>query len=114
MRELLLSAPEFYLGCSRHYPMGCNLAELEYPMSSLETKEKVKAGERERGRAMDNLKPCPFCGSTDVERSIGVNDKDVIACYGCLSEGPVDLEGVPNCFDAWNTRAQEQAREEPT
>ena len=66
-----------------------------------------------------DLKPCPFCGSTDgfIERY------DYSSCYwhceGCCARGPLKViededEEIPGhgpAFAAWNTRAQSSAPE---
>lgn len=53
---------------------------------------------------MTELKPCPFCGSTDIEVEGCV---DYIVCRNCGCFGP---DSKPYTFDAaierWNTRAE--------
>ena len=53
---------------------------------------------------MDELKPCPFCGSRDVE-VVHPGRCWVILCNTCQAEGPTDL-GESGAIEAWNTRAE--------
>jgi Lar family restriction alleviation protein len=49
------------------------------------------------------LKPCPFCGSTNL---ITENARDFIACGDCATEGPwVCGQGSTESIEAWNRRA---------
>lgn len=60
------------------------------------------------------LKPCPFCGSTDVEPMIvfdGPPDFIVSVCKGCGARGPEAPDGKTYIHEpeaavaAWNSRA---------
>ena len=56
---------------------------------------------------MDELKPCPFCGSKEVRA-----DKDgmwwTVGCTDCFAEGPSDL-GESGAIAAWNERQPDTA-----
>lgn len=53
---------------------------------------------------MDELKPCPFCGSTDLRMYIfEEDDHDVyIKCIECF--GQINARGRENAIAAWNRR----------
>lgn len=51
----------------------------------------------------DALKPCPFCGSDDVEAS-DMEGKHYVVCYDCALEGPFHKSRAA-VIAAWNTRA---------
>lgn len=64
------------------------------------------------------LKPCPFCGSSNVEAVHDVHVYDgceiaTIWCYGCgkyfqeFGEGKTEEEAIRNAAKAWNQRANE-------
>lgn len=68
------------------------------------------------------LKPCPFCGSDNVEakHDIHICDGDELAtvfCYGCgkyfqgIGQGSTPEESVENAIKEWNRRANECDRE---
>ena len=50
---------------------------------------------------MDELKPCPFCGSRDVAPT-----GRCIECYRCHSTGP-EREFRGDAIAAWNRRTPE-------
>ena len=72
---------------------------------------------------MDKLKPCPFCGSTDIRRTTTTSDCEIVCThcratiYRALFCGKYDcLEDAENDFgkeaiDAWNTRTQNDFKE---
>ena len=51
----------------------------------------------------DALKPCPFCGSDDVE-ALDMEGKHYVVCYDCALEGPLH-ESRAAVVAAWNRRA---------
>ena len=65
----------------------------------------------------DDLKPCPFCGSKNIEI---IKDDDEIPrwsqCLDCVAEGPpIDyrFDGTPEearkiAIDNWNRRAESE------
>lgn len=55
---------------------------------------------------MDELKPCPFCG-TPEPFILHVDGRYSVLCShtDCGAEGPVDL-GRSGAIEAWNTRAE--------
>lgn len=57
----------------------------------------------------DDLKPCPFCGSTHI-RAEQYNNEKRMFCHDCEAGGPPDTyqSGVKK---AWNTRPREAALE---
>lgn len=51
-----------------------------------------------------DLKPCPFCGSTDISTE---NARDFVMCLGCKTEGPVAIGmGSAHNIEAWNARTE--------
>lgn len=59
---------------------------------------------------MTELKPCPFCGCTDLhfDVHIGNPDYDTIICYGCLATfTQQELTCKEDLINAWNRRAEE-------
>lgn len=63
------------------------------------------------------LKPCPFCGSTDLSicMDYGTYKSDIIQrhveCGGCRAEGPSDWLDKDCTFDPikkWNTRGKDE------
>lgn len=63
------------------------------------------------------LKPCPFCGSTNLQGPT-VGSTDYIKCNDCWTYGPKPLVPIPmgtqweirlmHFEDAWNRRANEE------
>ena len=55
------------------------------------------------------LKPCPFCGSEDVER----NGRTIIyvACRTCKTDGPIATTRK-KAIELWNTRKTEEQKDE--
>ncbi|MBQ6664146.1 MAG: Lar family restriction alleviation protein [Synergistaceae bacterium] len=59
------------------------------------------------------LKPCPYCGSTQVDFFASFGDKDTnqnymnIECLSCGAQGPTKL-GEEQAIKAWNNRAAGQ------
>ncbi len=62
---------------------------------------------------MSELKACPFCGATGVDKGwmqyskrLGGSDQMMyfVVCRECQAEGPWDL-AVSGAAEAWNTRA---------
>jgi len=51
---------------------------------------------------MDELKPCPFCGSSDIAESRWVSGW-TICCYDCDAEGPHALT-IKEAVEKWNDR----------
>lgn len=76
---------------------------------------------------MENLKPCPFCGSNNLitlghgiynpTTKIKAKDTHSIMCQGCSSCWyPLDentIENETEVIKRWNTRAEQAARKEP-
>ncbi len=58
---------------------------------------------------IDRLKPCPFCGSKDLEYEFS-GSQGYIKCNSCYALGPEAAEAAdPICdvdaaFDIWNKR----------
>lgn len=53
------------------------------------------------------IKPCPFCGSTDIEgwNTVGKQPaQDHMWCKSCLTDGPRE-ESTEEAIEAWNKRA---------
>ena len=67
---------------------------------------------------MTETKPCPFCGSTDVE-VMGYEYFAVMKCWDCFAEGPQvlrsDFEGIGEAEKEagrlWNERNCENREE---
>ena len=55
---------------------------------------------------MEKLKPCPFCGGTDLHfRSVFAPDADIIVCYDCLTTfSQQELTCEEDLIKAWNRR----------
>lgn len=55
---------------------------------------------------MDKLKPCPFCGGTDLHlESFSGWGADVIVCYDCLATfSQQELTCEEDLIKAWNRR----------
>lgn len=49
---------------------------------------------------VETLKPCPFCGSTDIQED---DTAEYIACYGCGASGPSKTETL-SPSTRWNAR----------
>lgn len=54
----------------------------------------------------DQLKPCPFCGSSDIELEIGTP-----TCNNCSPLGPTNLKDKQTPVEAWNTRANDDLKQ---
>ena len=48
------------------------------------------------------LKPCPFCGSKDVDNELRLDRR--VHCYGCRADGP-EVPYAAAAAPTWNTRA---------
>lgn len=61
---------------------------------------------------MNELKPCPFCGGTDLHlESFSVCGADVIVCYDCLATfSQQEITCEEDLIEAWNRRANETNR----
>jgi len=53
---------------------------------------------------MSDLKPCPFCGFTDVEPYRSGDNNHYVECPRCGTFGP-DCDSRQEAIDVWNTRA---------
>ena len=52
---------------------------------------------------MNELKPCPFCGATNVSHWIGDFGDHVVSCHVCFAQGsPTKTE--EKAIAAWNRR----------
>lgn len=51
----------------------------------------------------EKLKPCPFCGSTDLCDGYTAKMR-YIACFECSAEGPLE-KTKKQAIDAWNKRS---------
>lgn len=52
-----------------------------------------------------NIKPCPFCGSTDVSvKNVVRRPTWYVECGGCEVEGPASYDSPENATHQWNTR----------
>ena len=69
---------------------------------------------------MDKLKPCPFCGSEEIQIGRGTEDREgyptYMYCVSCGSQGPWIYTREKACFvcslvaaemTGWNTRKEE-------
>jgi len=63
---------------------------------------------------MDEVKPCPFCGSSEVTEIIQDHEQIAVVCINCGSRGPgayipekgINLDSyIENAYKAWNRRA---------
>jgi Lar family restriction alleviation protein len=59
---------------------------------------------------MDKLKPCPFCGSDNVQGMIGGDDSSTdaefcVTCWDCHAFGPVSFVSLDEAVEKWNERA---------
>lgn len=50
-----------------------------------------------------NLKPCPFCGSMELEVEENDFGDIVVSCESCFTEGPV-AHSKSNAVALWNER----------
>jgi len=55
------------------------------------------------------LKPCPFCGSDNVQVVIGGdefnNAEFRVTCWGCYSAGPESFVSLSEAVEKWNGRS---------
>ena len=57
---------------------------------------------------MSDLKPCPFCGSDDVQ----VYNSSFVECKNCWATGPIfenpddEDDGTDEAIDSWNDRPE--------
>lgn len=63
------------------------------------------AGTAEGGVNMDELKPCPFCGSKNLTIVDGFGEK-YVGCMECAAVGP-SADTEKEAFDAWNRRVND-------
>jgi Lar family restriction alleviation protein len=55
----------------------------------------------------EELKPCPFCGSTNLEDDVGLDEARIV-CADCDCFGPT-LSNMSEAVIAWNTRQEKEA-----
>lgn len=61
--------------------------------------------EVKEGKTMDKLKPCPFCGSFDIEATkIDDTGEWYLECGDCGIEQPL-YKNFADAVNAWNRRA---------
>ncbi len=60
---------------------------------------------------LDDILPCPFCGGTELEFTVGTTDREgiptAVSCAGCGANGPWEYEhdGCQcHAVTAWNKR----------
>ena len=57
---------------------------------------------------MKELKPCPFCGSAEVNRTTDPTPDDdgwyTLVCPDCICVSPL-ANSLESCIEAWNARA---------
>ncbi|MBT3366896.1 MAG: hypothetical protein HN416_07065 [Nitrospina sp.] len=53
---------------------------------------------------MSELKPCPFCGSTNLECDDQDWDPLPVTCKKCRAEGPTGCDDIQETKDFWNKR----------
>ena len=51
----------------------------------------------------EELRPCPFCGSDDIESIDANNNYHYMHCMKCGGDGTPDL-GISGAIEMWNTR----------
>ena len=54
----------------------------------------------------EELKPCPFCGSSDLAVMELLSRGFRIECQGCGAYSPIKKDG-PSLLHAWNTRVDD-------
>lgn len=54
---------------------------------------------------MAKLKPCPFCGGTDILEYVH-DDQYTVECYECSANIP-SFNGKADAIKAWNKRVKE-------
>jgi Lar family restriction alleviation protein len=52
---------------------------------------------------MSELKPCPFCGSIDIEKSVY---EYCVYCNDCQAASNTDSSDIVDAINKWNTRTQ--------
>ena len=64
----------------------------------------------ERGEKMIELKPCPFCGGTDLHLEFFSGcEADAIVCYDCLATfSQQEITCEEDLIKAWNRRADDE------
>ena len=55
--------------------------------------------------SVDKLKPCPFCGSTNLYHGMGIDVFKVI-CRDCSAEAGRSFNTLEGAVDSWNARAK--------
>lgn len=67
---------------------------------------------------MKQLKPCPFCGSTDLELNLEQSERvQFVICCSCLARGPAVPRDRFDSFDknsvinAWNEKDNSKEKE---
>ena len=55
---------------------------------------------------MSNLKPCPFCGSSNVTQNTTDHDCNAVECNVCCASGPAywNVRNRKPAIEAWNKR----------
>lgn len=59
----------------------------------------------------EQLLPCPFCGSADLEKSNNGDNHWNVWCNGCATSGP-DAVGEDDAIVVWNRRSDTASKHE--
>ena len=90
-------------GCIWHTEYGCSIWECK-PLTRAEVKEMISP--LHTVKVDDELKPCPFCGSTDIEIAWFGKYGESVICLECGGTGAQYTDRA-KAIIAWNKRANE-------
>ena len=88
--------------CVWYTEYGCTMKDCE-PLTRSDVKQMIAPLQTVR---VDGLKPCPFCGSEDVEIGWFGKDGEAAICLGCGSAGP-QYTNREKVIAAWNRRVDD-------
>ena len=90
--------------CVWHTDHGCASWECK-PLTRNEVKQMIAP--LQTIRIDDELKPCPFCGSTDIEIAWYGKDGEAVICLGCGGTGSQYTDRA-KAIKAWNRRVDDE------
>lgn len=89
--------------CVWHTDLGCSSWDCK-PLTRAEVRQMISP--LQTIKVDDDLKPCPFCGSHEIEIGWFGKDGEAVICLGCGGMGSQYTDRA-KAIEAWNRRVNE-------